>query len=224
MVPLIEIKTVPIEIQMKTTSASLEYTRGTAEMEISRSEQGAVDVKSRPIQLQLDTFQPRNASFQTAATNALSQSAQMAQSVSAAPGLAASPQFSSGAYEATTAYVDQGQIQLNARLGQYAAAPANVANMSYEGGGANPASYTPADTAPKTGMNVQWEDGAMQIRYNMDKLNFDWKIDRGEFKFTPGDIEITVAQKPSVTFKYTGSPLYVPRSSDPNYKPVDVQA
>lgn len=227
MVPLIEIKTVPIEIQMKTTSASLEYTRGTAEMEISRSEQGSVDVKSRPIQVQLDTFQPRNASFQSAATNALSQSAQMAQSVSAAQGVpaaqgaAAGPQFSNGAYEATTAYVDQGHIQLNARLGQYAAAPANAA---YEVGGANSAAYTPADTAPKTAMNVQWEDGAMQIRYSMDKLNFDWKIDRGEFKFTPGDIEITVAQRPSITFKYTGGPLYVPRSADPNYKPVNVEA
>ena len=218
MVPLIEIKTVPIEIQMKTTSASLEYTRGTAEMEISRSEAGNVDVKSRPIQVQLDTFQPRNASFQTAATNALSQSAQAAQSVPAASGISAGVPLSNGAYEATSAYVDQGQIQLSARLGQYAAAGA-----SPESGGANPSPYT-ADTSLKTGVNVQWEDGSMQIRYNMDKLNFDWKIAQGEFKFTPGDIQITVAQRPSVTFKYTGGPLYVPRSSDPNYQPVDVEA
>ena len=114
--------------------------------------------------------------------------------------------------------MDQGQIQLSARLGQYAAAGA-----SPESGGANPSPYT-ADTSLKTGVNVQWEDGSMQIRYNMDKLNFDWKIAQGEFKFTPGDIQITVAQRPSVTFKYTGGPLYVPRSSDPNYQPVDVEA
>ena len=31
MYPLIEIKTVPIEIEMKTTHAKLEYTRGTAD-------------------------------------------------------------------------------------------------------------------------------------------------------------------------------------------------
>ena len=33
MYPLIEIKTVPIEIEMKTTNATWEYRRGTAEME-----------------------------------------------------------------------------------------------------------------------------------------------------------------------------------------------
>lgn len=35
---LIEITTVPIQIEMKTTNAKLEYARGTAEMEISRNE------------------------------------------------------------------------------------------------------------------------------------------------------------------------------------------
>ena len=34
--PLIEIQTIPIEIQMKTTNAHLEYARGTAQMEVSR--------------------------------------------------------------------------------------------------------------------------------------------------------------------------------------------
>ena len=33
---LIEITTVPIQIEMKTTSAKLEYARATAEMEITR--------------------------------------------------------------------------------------------------------------------------------------------------------------------------------------------
>ena len=32
--PLIEIQTIPIEIQMKTTNAHLEYARGTAQMEV----------------------------------------------------------------------------------------------------------------------------------------------------------------------------------------------
>jgi len=65
---------------------------------------------------------------------------------------------------------------------------------------------------------------SMQIRYEMDKLNFDWKFDKGEFKFTPGDIEISVEQRPDVVIKYVGGPIYVPRSSDPNYTPVDVKA
>lgn len=200
MYPLIEIKSVPIELQFKTTNASLEYTRGTAEMEISRSEQGGVEVRSRPIQVKLDTFEQRGGQF--SAANA---------AVSAAIGQPMQAQ-----YQATSAYAEQGQIQLSARIGK---SIPQAPTVSAQAGGSG---YT----APQieTGVDVKWEDGAMQIRYAMDKLNFDWKIDKGEFKFTPGDIEISIAQKPSLTITYTGGPFYVPRSSDPNYQPVDVNA
>jgi hypothetical protein len=197
MYPLIEIKSVPIELQFKTKNASLEYTRGTAEMEISRSEQGGVDVRSRPIQVKLDTFEQRGGKF--AAANAPVSQPTQAQ------------------YQATSAYAEEGQIQLSARIGNSIPTASPVQQESVD-------TYVPANITPSTGVNVQWEDGAMEIRYAMDKLNFDWKIDHGEFKFTPGDIEISVAQKPSLTIKYTGGPIYVPRSADPNYKPVDVNA
>ena len=59
MYPLIEIKTVPIEIEMKTTNATWEYRRGTAEMEIRR-EKGGLKINSRPIRVQMDTFEARN--------------------------------------------------------------------------------------------------------------------------------------------------------------------
>ncbi len=202
MYPLIEIKSVPIELQFKTTNASLEYTRGTAEMEISRSEQGGVDVRSRPIQVKLDTFEQRGGRF--SAANA---------AVSAAVG-----QPTQAQYQATSAYAEQGQIQLSARIGQSIPQAAPMPGQGADSG------YTAPDIQPSTGVSVNWEDGAMQIRYAMDKLNFDWKIDRGEFKFTPGDIEISIAQRPSLTIKYTGGPIYVPRSADPNYQPVDVNA
>ena len=42
MKPLIEITTVPIQIEMKTTHARLEYARGTAEMEVTRDKGGLV--------------------------------------------------------------------------------------------------------------------------------------------------------------------------------------
>ena len=57
--PLIEITNVPIEIEMKVSHAKLEYTRGTAELEISR-DNGGLSIKSRPIRLNIDTFEARN--------------------------------------------------------------------------------------------------------------------------------------------------------------------
>ena len=56
MYPLIEIKTVPIEIEMKVSHAKLEYSRGTADLEISRGDNGGLSIKSRPIRLNIDTF------------------------------------------------------------------------------------------------------------------------------------------------------------------------
>ena len=60
--PLIEIKTVPIEIQMKVTRAHLEYARGTAQVEISR-DKGGLNIRSQPIQVNLDTFEAATPSY-----------------------------------------------------------------------------------------------------------------------------------------------------------------
>ena len=79
------------------------------------------------------------------------------------------------------------------------------------------------DFIPKEGPEIDWNPGEMNIRYEMDKLNIDWRMGEGEFKFTPGDIELTVTQRPDVVIKYVGGPIYVPPSSDPNYVPVDVK-
>ena len=204
MYPLIEIKSIPIEIRMKTTNASLEYTRGTAEMEISRSEKG-LDIKSRPIKVQLDTFEARTSMTPTT-LQSVDQSAQAGQQA---------------AYEATSTYAQHGQLMLNARIGQNVVSEIAREPVDEE---ARKSGEIGLDFIPKEGPEVEWEDGDLEIRYEMDKLNIDWKIDQGEFKFTPGDIEISVERRPEVLIRYRGGPIYVPRSADPNYVPVDVQA
>ena len=204
MYPLIEIKTVPIEIQMKVKNASLEYTRGTAEMEVTRGENGGLDIKSRPIRLQLDTFEARDSLYPASMESVWSRNAEKGVQQ---------------AYEATATYAQHGKLLLNAKVGQnpIAQIAAEKTNEKATLGGE-------LEFLPSTGPEIEWEDGTMEIQYEMDKLNFDWKIENNEFKFTPGDIEISVAQQPSVTIRYIGGPLYVPPSADPNYQPVDVRA
>ena len=211
MYPLIEIKSIPIEIRLKTTNASLEYTRGTAEMEISRSDKG-LDIKSRPIKLQLDTFEPRGAAVAPVTAQGITQTPQTAQA----------PQSDwQTSYEATSAYSDQGQIMLNARFGQ----GLPTGNVIEQAAAVAEQSKDDAESMSlDSGLAIEWKDGQMEIRYEMDKMNFDWKIDKGSFEFTPGDIELIVEQRPSVVIKYMGGPIYVPRSADPNYEPVDVKA
>ncbi len=202
MYPLIEIKTVPIEIEMKTTNATWEYRRGTAEMEIRR-EKGGLKINSRPIRVQMDTFEARN-SVSPTPMRSVEQSAQRGRQA---------------AYEATAAYARHGKLLLNAKVGedvvtQIATEPQQEAmNVTVN-----------LDFLPKGGVEMDWQAGEMQIRYEMDKLNFDWKVDNASFEFVPADIEISVAQMPDVIIKYVGGPLYVPPSADPDYQPVDVRA
>ena len=199
---LIEITTVPIQIEMKTTNAKLEYARGTAEMEISRDE-GGLNIKSRPIRVNIDTFEARN-------------------SVSPTPIRSMEENGNKGkqaAYEATATYANQGQLLLKTNIGQEL-----VTKFSEDAMMKDVKTNVGLDFTPKTGAEITWDPGELNIRYEMDKMSFDWKINQNDFQFTPGDIEFTMTQRPDVLIKYVGDPIYVPASSDPNYEPVDVKA
>ena len=202
MYPLIEIKTVPIEIEMKINHAKLEYTRGTAELEISRNE-GGLSIKSRPIKLNIDTFEARNSVVPTA-IRSIEQYAQKGQQA---------------AYTASATYAQHGQMLLNAKIGQEL-----ITQFAAEAAMKDYKPNVGLTFLPSVPPEISWDPGEMQIRYEMDKLNFDWKMTSGDIEFTPGDIEWTVTQQPDVIIKYVGGPLYVPPSAAPDYEPVDVEA
>lgn len=200
MKPLIEITTVPIQIEMKTTNAKLEYARGTAEMEISREKNG-LQIKSRPIKVNIDTFEARNSLSPTLARY-LQQSAEKGRQAS---------------YEATATYARQGQLLLETQVGEEL-----ITQFSEEAMMKDVKTNVGIQFLPSVPPEITWDPGEMNIRYEMDKLSIDWKMNEGGFEFTPGDIEFTVTQRPEVIVKYIGGPIYVPPSSDPNYEPVDV--
>ena len=200
MKPLIEITTVPIQIEMRTTHAKLEYARGTAEMEVTR-DKGGLQIKSRPIRVNIDTFEARNSITPTLARS-IEQNAQKGQQA---------------AYTATAAFAQEGKLMMETKLGEEVIT--KLAKDAYKDNIRDVA----MDFLPSVGPEITWDVGEMNIRYEMDKLNFDWKIGGGSFEFTPGDIEFTVTQRPEVLIKYVGGPIYVPPSADPNYEPVDVK-
>ena len=202
MYPLIEIKTVPIELEMKTTSAKLEYARGTADLEISRKD-GGLNIRSRAIQLNLDTFEARDSIFPASAGSAIEKTAQKGKQA---------------AYEATAVYAQQGQVLLNAKIGQEM-----VTQFANDAINKNLKTNAGIQFLPSAPAQIDWTPGEMNIRFEMDKLNFDWRMNQQKFQFTPGDIEISVKQLPDVIIKYVGGALYVPPSADPNYEPLDTR-
>lgn len=203
--PLIEITTVPIEIEMKTTHSHLVYSRGTAEVEISR-DKGGLNIKSRPIKLNVDSFQAQS-SIRPTTAQSVKQAAEAGKQA---------------AYQATATYAKRGQLVMDAQLGQELIT--QFAQETQDAHLGRSLDEFGLGFLPEGGIDLDWEPGQMQIRYEMDKLNFDWRMSEPQFEFTPGDIELTVTQQPDVMIKYVGGPLYVPPSADPEYTPVDVEA
>ena len=200
MKPLIEITTVPIEIQMKVTNARLEYARGTAQMEISR-DRGGLSSRSRPIRVNIDTFEARSSVMPTTA-QIIQQQAQKGMQ---------------GAYQATGVIAREGRMMMEAKIKNVVPQLAKQQTMG-ELVNSN------IQFLPSAAPEISWDGGELRIRYEMDKLNFDWRMGQMDFTFVPGDIEFTMTQRPDVIIKYVGGPLYVPPSADPNYEPIDVQA
>nr|WP_302664883.1 DUF6470 family protein [uncultured Agathobaculum sp.] len=197
---LIEIKTVPIELEMKVNHARLDYKRSTVDLEISRN-QGGLQIRSKPIKVNIDTFEARN-SVSPTAMRSIEQAAQRGQQK---------------VYDTTATYARRGDLLLEAKIGEQL-----ISQFAMESQQVN------TDFAmkwlPTTGPDISWDGGELNIRYEMDKLNFDWRMDKGNVEFIPGNIEFTVTQQPDVIIKYIGGPVYVPPSADPDYVPLDEQA
>ena len=97
---LIKITTVPIQYTIKVNRARLEHHSSKAELEISRNK-GGLSIKSRPVKLNLDSFEARNSVVPTTARS-VRQTAQKG---------------SEAAYSATAQFAQEGHLMVNAKLG-----------------------------------------------------------------------------------------------------------
>ena len=198
---LLKITTVPIQYELKVNNARLEYHSSKAELEISRNE-GGLSIKSRPVKLNLDTFEARNSIVPTT-VRSVSQSAQKGKDA---------------AYSATAQFAQEGQLLLKAKIGE------DVLNNIFAQRNQMPSGDFTVGFIPTSPVDISYQAPDLTISYEMDKLNFDLKIANGNFEFIPGNIEVVITQQPDIMIEYVGGPIYVPPSSDPNHEPIDVTA
>ena len=198
---LLKITTVPVQYELKINNARLEYSRSNAQVEIGRSD-GEFTIKSRPVKLNLDTYAARNSVTPTL-RQSISNAAQKGQEM---------------AYSASATFAREGQLMLKAKIGD------DVLNEIFRQRSQLPTGDFQLGFIPNAPVDIQYQAPDLTIRYEMDKLNFDLKMEQGNFKFIPGDIQLSVTQQPDVLIEYIGGPLYVPPSADPNYEPIDVRA
>jgi hypothetical protein len=67
---------------------------------------------------------------------------------------------------------------------------------------------------------INWSNGRESMSFSADGAgDFQAIPARSEWKFVPSSVEVIINQLPGLEIDYVGSPLYFPRSADPNYVP-----
>ena len=192
--PLIRITTVPISFEFKVNNARLEKSSGTAELNLTR-DKGGLRIQSNNIKLNLDTFEARN-SVSPTAIRSIEQ---------------ASDEGKTAAYEAIARYTNEGTIMMDAKFN------GKALDQIFADRAQLPTGEFTVGFTPSAGAEISWSEPDISIQYEMDKLNFEFKLANGDFEFIPGNIEFNITQYPDVLIEYIGKPLYVPPSSDPDY-------
>ncbi len=200
-----QITTIPINYELKVTNARLERQSGTTELEISR-DKGGLHIKSHPVKLNIDTFEARNSVVPSVAT-AIKQTG--------TKGLTA-------AYSATARYASEGKLMVSAQIGEGAETLDQILAQRT----ARPTGAFKMGFIPSAPVELSATEPDFTIEYEMDKLNFDWMVDKGQVEFIPGDVELSITQYPDVKIEYVGKPLYVPPSAGEMFvgQNVDVKA
>ncbi|MGB5822842.1 MAG: DUF6470 family protein [Proteocatella sp.] len=192
--PLIKITNVPIAYELKINNARLERKSGTAELEMT-TDKGGLRIESQNIKVNIDTFEARNSVVPTAGRS-IEQAAEKGRVA---------------AYEATARFSSEGKLLMDAKL------DGNALNQIFKNRAQLPTGEFELEFTPKAGAEITWSEPNISIEYEMDKLNFEFKISNGDFEFIPGSIEINITQYPDVIIEYLGKPIYVPASADPEY-------
>lgn len=76
------------------------------------------------------------------------------------------------------------------------------------------------DYLPKSAGSGRDVQADMQISFDLSRLPGGLPAaDKIDTNFLPPDLEMKVVERPRVIIKYVGDPIYIPKSSDPDYVP-----
>ena len=199
--PLLEIKTIPMSLEMKINKARYEIATTDATFELRRSK-GGIQMEMKPTKLNIDTVEARYSSGIKSTMRSVEDYAKK--------GVKA-------AYEATAAYAREGNLMLDINIMDNPipeiAMKKFMSEVDFNLG-----------FAPGVGPDISWEIGEISMNFEMDKLDFNWNIERPQINFIPGNIEFVIKEYPRVEIKYKGTPIFVPPSANPNYKEIDTFA
>lgn len=200
MIPnLLQITTIPIQIEIKVTNARFEHSDDYVQPQVNiKSRNGGFVMEAEPLKLNIDTYQARKSMGYGHMNDGdmLKQKAQEGWSIS---------------FQGTAKVASEGD-QLARGM-----SPAEIALNNARAGATV---QTIMEFLPKEGAEVTFEAGKLNIEYQMGSQDIDWNIHPDSpLEFIPGSVEFIVHDRPRVEIKYIGDPIYVPPSANPNYEP-----
>ncbi len=199
--PVLEMRTIPISMEFKINKAHYEIVKDNASIKIKNSN-GCIEMQMEPIKLNLDICELNSGNNGKKSKNLEFEY---------------SKQGIKENYEATASYSEEGYMTVNIQI---TGKPVSDVELQKFNSDVNfNMGYSPA-----VNNDTSWEPKDISIKYEMDKLNFDWKLNRPEINFIPGNIEFIIKEYPSIEINYIGTPIFVPPSADPDYKPIDTFA
>lgn len=194
---LLSIKTVPISFDFKINHYRCEINTESASYEMTRNKGGLSIIRNIPARLKMDTIEAR-------ASMGLLSGRQLVRKF-AENGMEA-------AYNATANIAREGNMMMNYYTG---ASP--MAEIAFQRMQDNIS--TGLGFIPSVSVNIDCESQDFQMKYEADKIYFDWRINsKADINYIPGNIEYSVKEYPHLEIEYIGGFMYVPPSADPNYK------
>lgn len=188
---LLKITVIPLQLQIKTTRARLELKQGKAELNLDH-QRGGFKMNSRPAELHINTRAARDSVIPSLST-VISRSAQKGKQA---------------AYDATAETAKEGQLLVRAQSGD------DVLNQIFAQRTSSPIGDFTMGFIPTTGPDINYVPNELNVQYDLDKLNFNWKISNGNLTFIPGEVNFEITQYPDVIVEYIGGPMYIPPRDD----------
>lgn len=195
---LLDITTVPIKVEINITKGELSNPKlnnpdRALKMDINTSK-GQLKIHSEPPKIKIDTYAARSSMGYGHYNNM-------------------DLIKTKGSEGFSVAY--QGVARIASEGNQLAkgVSPAEIAAQNMRAG---QTIQTIMEFLPKTGADVTFEEGVLNINYEMGEVDINAENTQVvPCEFIPGRVEFEVTQMPKITIEYLGEPIYVPPMDSP---------
>ena len=194
---LIQITSTPMQFELKCTRAKTEINTEKPSYQMTR-DSGSLRMNHEYPKLYVDTYEARSSLNLKSVARSVQDFAKA--------GVQA-------AYEATSRIMQEGNMLMDISGNNNA-----IADMIHQR--MQDTVETNIAFLPSVPANISWEPGDLSMKYETDRLQFDWRTNSDpQFEYTPAEVQFIVKQYPKIEIQYVGDPNYIPPSADPNYDP-----